>query len=40
MTIDFAVHIGAEEVQKVAHEIEQIQGDRRPLLNEKPEKTE
>jgi len=40
MTIDFGVHVGAEEVQKVAREIEQIQGDRRPLINEKPEKKE
>jgi Domain of unknown function (DUF4432) len=40
MTIDFGVHIGTDEVQKVAREIEQIQGDRRPLLNEKPEKKE
>ena len=40
MTIDFAVHVGADEVQKAAREIEQIQGDRRPLINEKPEKKE
>ena len=36
----FAVHAGADEVGKVAREIARIQGDRRPLINEKPEKKE
>ena len=40
MTIDFAIHAGTAEVEHVAQEISRIQGDRRPLLNEKPEKKE
>jgi hypothetical protein len=37
VTIDFNVYAGADEVRGVAREIQQIQGDRRPLLNEEPE---
>jgi galactose mutarotase-like enzyme len=40
MTVDFAIHVGTAEVQQVAQEITRIQSDRRPLLNEKPEKKE
>jgi hypothetical protein len=40
MTIDFAIHVGTAEVEQVAREITRIQSDRRPLLNEKPEKNE
>ena len=40
MTIDFAIHVGTAEVGQVAQEIARIQGDRRPLVNEKPEKKE
>jgi hypothetical protein len=40
MTLDFAIHVGTAEVGQVAQEIARIQGDRRPLVNEKPEKKE
>ena len=40
MTLDFAIHVGTAEVGQVAQEIARIQGDRRPLINEKPEKKE
>lgn len=40
MTIDFSIHLGTSEVDQVAQEIARIQNDRRPLLNEKPEKKE
>jgi hypothetical protein len=38
MTIDFAIHVGTAEVEQVTQEIARIQGDRRPLLKDKPEK--
>ncbi|MFO0891986.1 MAG: aldose 1-epimerase family protein [Isosphaeraceae bacterium] len=38
MAIDFSLHIGTDEVKQAAQEVAKIQGDRRPLINEKPEK--
>jgi hypothetical protein len=38
MTIHCEIHLGTAEVQHVAQEIARIQADRRPLLNDKPEK--
>jgi len=40
MTIDFAIHVGTAEVEQVAQEVARIQSNRRPLINEKPEKKE
>jgi Domain of unknown function (DUF4432) len=40
MTIEYAVHSGAEAVEGAAGQVARIQGDRRPLINEKPEKSE
>ena len=40
MTIEYAVHVGADAVEEAAREVAKIQGDRRPLINEKPEKKE
>lgn len=40
MTIDFAVHVGAENVKKVHKEIQQIQGSRKVTIDRKPEKKE
>jgi galactose mutarotase-like enzyme len=40
MTINFAIQVGTAEVDQVAREINSIQHNRRPLLNEKPEKKE
>ena len=40
MAIDFSVHIGAKEVEQAAQDVAKIQGDRRPLINDKPEKNE
>jgi hypothetical protein len=40
MTIDFAIHVGTAEVEQVTGEIAGIQGDRKPLINTKPEKRE
>jgi hypothetical protein len=40
MTIDFTIYVGTAEVGQVAQEITRIQGDRRPLINDKPEKKE
>jgi len=40
ITIDFAIHVGTAEIEQVAQEVTRIQSDRRPLLNEKPEKKE
>lgn len=38
MTIDYGIHVGKDEVQKVADRIKAIQGDRKPIVAEKPEK--
>lgn len=38
MTIDYGIHVGKDEVQKVADRIKTIQGDRKPIVDEKPEK--
>ena len=40
ITLDFAVHTGTAEVEQVAQEIARLQGNRRPLLNHKPEPKE
>ena len=40
MMIEYAVHAGADAVEEAAREVAKIQGDRRPLINEKPEKHE
>ena len=40
MTIEYAVHSGAEAVKGAAGQVARIQGDRRPLIHEKPEKSE
>jgi hypothetical protein len=40
MTIEYAVHLGAEAVAGAARQVAKIQGDRRPLIHEKPEKSE
>jgi hypothetical protein len=36
MTLDFAIHIGTREVELLGQEISRLQGDRRPLINDKP----
>jgi hypothetical protein len=36
MTIDYGIHVGKDEVQKVADRIKAIQGDRKPVIDEKP----
>jgi hypothetical protein len=38
MTLDFAILLGAGEVSQAADEIGHIQGDRRPLIDDRPEK--
>ena len=38
MTIDYGIHVGKDDVQKVADRIRTIQGDRKPIVDEKPEK--
>jgi hypothetical protein len=38
MAIDVSIHAGSEEVEQAAREVAKIQGDRRPLINERPEK--
>lgn len=40
MTLDFAILVGPNEVAKVAQEITQLQGDRKPVLNPKPKPEE
>jgi len=40
MTIDYGIHFGKDEVQKVADRIKTIQRDRKPIVDEKPEKKE
>jgi hypothetical protein len=40
MTIEYALHNGADAVDEAAREVAKIQGDRRPLINEKAEKPE
>jgi hypothetical protein len=40
MTIEYAVHSGAVAVEGAAGQVARIQGDRRPLIHEKPEKSE
>ncbi len=40
ITIDFAIHVGTAEIKQVAQEVTRTRSDRRPLLNEKPEKKE
>jgi hypothetical protein len=40
MAIDFAVHVGADEVRQVAERARAIEGDRRPVLDPQPEKKE
>ncbi len=40
MTLDFGVHAGTAEVEHVTQEIARIQGNRRPLLNDKSEPKE
>jgi hypothetical protein len=40
MMIEYAVHAGNDAVEEVSREVAKIQGDRRPLINEKPEKPE
>ena len=40
MTLDFAIHPGAADVEKISQEIAKIQGDRRPRINQKPEKAD
>jgi hypothetical protein len=37
MTIDYTIHVGKDEVQKAADRIKAIQGDRKPVVDEKPE---
>jgi galactose mutarotase-like enzyme len=37
-TIEFAIHVGAEQVKTVAGRIRAIQGEEKPLLDDKPEK--
>jgi hypothetical protein len=36
MTIDFAIHMGPGEVAGIAQEISRLQGERKPLINDKP----
>jgi hypothetical protein len=38
MTIDFGIHAGKDEVQRMADRIKVIQGDRKPMVEDKPEK--
>jgi hypothetical protein len=38
MTVDYAIHVGKDEAQKVAERIKTIQGNRAPMVDEKPEK--
>jgi hypothetical protein len=38
MTIEYGIHVGKDEVQKVADRIKTIQGDRKLMVDEKPEK--
>ncbi len=40
MAIDFSIHLGAKEVEQAAQDVLKIQGNRRPLINDKPEKNE
>jgi hypothetical protein len=40
MTIEYALHDGAGAVEEAAREVARIQGDRRPLINEKAERPE
>jgi len=37
-TIDYAIHIGAKEVKRVANRIQAIQGKRKPVIDQQPEK--
>ena len=37
-TIDYAIHIGAEDVKRVADRIAAIQSATKPVLEEQPEK--
>jgi len=39
-TIDFAIHIGTDQVDAVAKRIAAIQGDQKPVLDEQPERKE
>jgi hypothetical protein len=38
MTIDYGIHVGKDEVQKVADRIKTIQGDSKPIVDEQPKK--
>jgi hypothetical protein len=40
MSLEVAVHVGTAEVEQVAKEIARIQGNRRPLVSETPQKKE
>ncbi len=40
MTLDFAIHVGTNEVEQIAQEIGRIQGNHQPILRDKPEKKE
>jgi hypothetical protein len=37
MTIDYAIHVGKDEVQKAGERIKAVQGDRKVMVDEKPE---
>lgn len=37
-TIDFAIHVGAEESQRLADQIAAIQGETKPVIDQAPEK--
>ncbi len=40
MAIDFAIHVGKDQVEDVAEQIRKIQGDRKTTVDEKPEAAE
>ena len=40
MTLDFAVHVKAEEVAAITDRINTIQGKQQSLVDEKPQKKE
>jgi galactose mutarotase-like enzyme len=39
-TIDFAIHVGAEETKRLIERVAAIQGDAKPVLEQQPEKKE
>jgi hypothetical protein len=38
MTLDFGIHVGKDEVQRMAERIKAIQADRKPIVDDRPQK--